>query len=67
MFRRTFWNSEEQKIIDQYNSEEIKYLSICIENNIYWTTMLTDIKIYVRKNKTRRIKNEQTSKYATIY
>lgn len=67
MFARTFWNSEEQKIIDQYNSEEIKYLSICMENNIYWITMLTDIKIYVRKNKIRRIKNEQTSKYATIY
>ena len=61
------WTYEQHKILDTFNSKELYFLNLCIENNYYWKTMLQDIRNYVRQNKTKENKNEQTSKYATVY
>ena len=64
---KIYWTLREQRTISQFTPEEKKLFLICVENNYYWKNMLTDIKINVTQKLTRRIKHEQTSKYATFY
>lgn len=63
------WSYKEEKIIKQFNTKQIYYLEICIENNFYWKMMLTDILdcAKIQKIKIGEKKNEQTSKYAIVH